>query len=254
MLGFAAPPPLTGRARSTRSLHRPFTPLCTQAPPTKPKSRPNVSAPTATTYNDGRLALATIALFRRAMRPYVGWTSPRAGYSGFVEECRMLMARVGPAEQQRVVRKTLDMLFVAPYGSTAFKTAFAHPQLNARITPAVFQWLVGPCETNRPPEGGWGVKIDKCRFLDESGCKGLCVNMCQQPTQNYFTDVLGLPVRMTPDYEDKSCQMTFGVAPLPLEDDPAISGECFVDCKMSGSVKQRDATCYVTGQPNKNKR
>lgn len=163
----------------------------------------------------------------------------------------MLMARVGPAEQQRVVRRTLDTLFVAPAGPHTFRRWFADPWLNSRITPMVFEWLVGPCENNRPPEGGFGVKIEKCRFLDESGCKGLCVNMCQQPTQSYFTDVLGLPVRMTPDYDDKSCQMTFGVRPLPVADDPALSGDCFVDCKMSGTVKQRDATCYVHGGPVK---
>lgn len=161
----------------------------------------------------------------------------------------MLMARVGPAGQQRVVRRTLDMLFFAPHGPAAFTKYFVNPRLNSMVTPAFFQWLVGPCESNRPPEGGWGVKIEKCRFLDESGCKGLCVNMCQQPTQSYFTDVLGLPVRMTPDYDDKSCQMTFGVKPLPLAEDPALSGDCFVDCKMSGSIKQRDATCYVNGGP-----
>lgn len=161
----------------------------------------------------------------------------------------MLMARVGPAEQQRVVRRTLDTLFSAPSGPAIFRKRFANPWLNSRITPLFFHWLVGKCENNVPPEGGFGVKIEKCRFLDESGCKGLCVNMCQQPTQNYFTDVLGLPVRMTPDYDDKSCQMTFGVQPLPAAQDPALSGDCFVDCKMSGTVKQRDVTCYVNGGP-----
>ena len=110
----------------------------------------------------------------------------------------------------------------------------------------VFSWLVGPCETNRPPEGGFGVKIEKCRFLEASSCKGLCVNMCQQPTQSYFTEMLGLPVRMTPDYETLGCQMTFGVRPLPLEEDPAITGDCFTNCKMSSSVKLRDTTCYVS--------
>lgn len=188
-------------------------------------------------------------MFRRAMRPTVGWQSPRRGYAGFVEECRMLLARVGPAEQQAAVRRTLDTLFGAPVGTALFRRYFAQAPLNAAITPVFFSWLVGPCATNRPPEGGYGVRIEKCRFLEESGCKGLCVNMCQQPTQNFFTDVLGLPVRMTPDYEDFSCQMTFGVAPLPLEDDPAITGDCFTECKMSGSVRQRgDKTCYVQGK------
>lgn len=240
MAAFLTPSPISfpGPPRHF-SAHSPRARLSTQdVSQTKPSSQ-----------RDGPFALAAIALFRRAMRPSIGWQSPRPGYDGFVEECRMLMARVGPAEQQRVVRRTLDTLFAAPTGSNMFRKRFAKPRLNSRITPLFFHWLVGKCESNVPPEGGFGVKIEKCRFLDESGCKGLCVNMCQQPTQSYFTDVLGLPVRMTPDYDDKSCQMTFGVEPLPAAEDPALSGDCFADCKMSGAVKQRDVTCYVHGGP-----
>lgn len=159
----------------------------------------------------------------------------------------MLLARKGPVEQQRIVFNTLDTLFQAPHGPNTFRRFFSDkPGLNARLTPMFFSWLVGPCETNQPEEGGHGVFIEKCRFLDETGCKGLCVNMCQQPTQRYFTDVLGLPVRMTPDYEEKSCQMTFGVQPLPIAEDPAVTGDCLVNCKMTGPVKKRSAdACYV---------
>lgn len=182
------------------------------------------------------------------MQPEIGWRSRREGYTGFVEECRMLLARKGPAAQQRIVFHTLNTLFQAPHGPRVFRKWFAsRPGINAAITPQFFAWLVGPCSNNRPEEGGYGVLIEKCRFLDESGCKGLCVNMCQQPTQRYFTEVLGLPVRMTPNYEDKSCQMTFGVVPLPIEDDPAVTGDCLTDCKMSSDIKRRSVdTCYVT--------
>jgi Beta-carotene isomerase D27-like, C-terminal len=73
--------------------------------------------------------------------------------------------------------------------------------------------------------------------------------MCQQPTQEFFTTQLGLPLRMTPDFETKSCQMTFGLAPLPLSEDPAFTGGCLEGCKMSGQFKPdataEDAACYV---------
>jgi len=209
---------------------------------------PDISVDQKSSYNDGPFALAGIEIFRSLMRADIGWKSPRSGYDGLIEECRMLIARKGPEEQQRVVAKSLSKMFVAPRGPELFRKYFSHkPEMNALITPLVFSWLVGPCKTNRPPEGGYGVLIDKCRFLEESGCKGLCVNMCQQPTQKYFTSTLGLPVRMTPNYDDLSCQMTFGVDPLPLEEDKALSGGCFENCKMSGSVKKRaQKTCYVT--------
>jgi hypothetical protein len=62
-----------------------------------------------------------------------------------------------------------------------------------------------------------------------------------QPTQQFFTETLGLPVRMTPDFETKACQMSFGVAPLPLEEDPAHQSGCLAGCKMSGSFEPTDA-------------
>lgn len=209
---------------------------------------PDVSVERSSEVVDGPFGRFAIAQLRRVMSLQIGWSSPRDGYNGFVEECRMLLARKDPAEQQQIVFNTLNALFQAPYGPRTFRHLFSDkPGLNARITPLFFSWLVGPCSNNRPDEGGYGVYIEKCRFLDETGCKGLCVNMCQQPTQKYFTEVLGLPVRMTPNYEDKSCQMTFGVNPLPVAEDPAITGDCFVTCKMSGSFKKRGTdACYAT--------
>lgn len=209
---------------------------------------PDVSVEKSSDIDDGPLGRFAIATFRRVMQPEIGWKSRRDGYDGFVEECRMLLARATPEEQQRVVFRTLNTLFQAPYGPETFRRFFANmPWLNSQITPLFFKWLVGPCYANLPEDGGYGVYIEKCRFLDESGCKGLCVNMCQQPTQRYFTDVLGLPVRMTPNYDDSSCQMTFGIPPLPMEDDPAVTGDCLSGCKMSPVINRAaSSTCYST--------
>lgn len=49
-------------------------------------------------------------------------------------------------------------------------------------------WLVGECELEETeletPQGTtevWNsvVKIKKCRYLESSGCTGMCVNMCK---------------------------------------------------------------------------
>jgi hypothetical protein len=40
------------------------------------------------------------------------------------------------------------------------------------------------------------------RYLENSGCVGMCVNMCKIPTQDFFTNDFGLPLTMTPS---KSC-------------------------------------------------
>lgn len=57
---------------------------------------------------------------------------------------------------------------------------------------------------------------------------------------------------MTPNFETKECQMTFGLAPLDPAADPAFQGGCIEGCKMAGSFKPdrsqvADATptCYA---------
>lgn len=47
-----------------------------------------------------------------------------------------------------------------------------------------------------PAEGGTrvlrsAVKIQKCRYLETSGCVGMCVNLCKVPTQYFFNEELG---------------------------------------------------------------
>lgn len=129
-----------------------------------------------TTYKDGAYGRACIAYLRASLRPLVGWQSPRKGYDGLVEECRMLMVRTNSFEQRKQITEMLQRIFLAPIGPKLFRTFFAHnPQLNANLTSVYFQWLVGPATRKDPEEGGAGVHIEKCRFLEESGCKGLSV-------------------------------------------------------------------------------
>ena len=60
-------------------------------------------------------------------------------------------------------------------------------EVNAAITQKFFAWLVGPLEVQEAEieyEGQkqtWksGVQIKKCRYLEQSGCKGMCINMCK---------------------------------------------------------------------------
>lgn len=226
--------------------------MATIAPrPTRPpvaKSSPSPSSSADAEAPDGPYARVCISLLRRVLRTRTKIRSPRPGYTGLVEECRTLLAKSGPGEQQSIVESLLHAAVIPPVGIFLFRNLFAHrPAFNAALTPLAFSWLVGPAETNRPPEGGHGVIIEKCRFLEEANCKGLCVNMCQQPVQNLFTDTLGLPLRMTPDYETNSCQMAFGVKPLLVDEDPAASGECLATCKMAGAYRKLHTAdkCYI---------
>ena len=100
-------------------------------------------------------------------------------------------------------------------------------------------------------------------YLAESGCVGMCVNLCKAPVQTFFTEQLGMPLTMSPNFEDLSCEMAracsvcdsthawwweegracdprarnprrisqiFGAAPPALEDDDALRAPCLTAC------------------------
>jgi hypothetical protein len=107
--------------------------------------------------------------------------------------------------------------------------------LNAWFATQMFEWLVGPCEVIEAeidlPDGTVrlqpsGVQIQKCRYLADSGCVGLCVNLCKVPTQTFFTEKFGIPLTMTPNFEDLSCKMVFGQPFPPAENDAAHQQPC----------------------------
>ena len=66
-------------------------------------------------------------------------------------------------------------------------------EVNAAITQKFFAWLVGPLEVKEVEvefEGKaqtWksGVQISKCRYLEQSGCKGMCINMCKVGSHSF---------------------------------------------------------------------
>lgn len=149
------------------------------------------------------------------------------------------------------------------------------------------------------------VHIKKCRYLESSGCVGMCINMCkvrwwtaqgrrrrrlaasklllaacvctedssagilgcglhphnspvsaprctvaapthtypaavvlllQVPTQNFFTDDFGLPLTMKPDFQTLSCDMIFGQAPPPIEQDEAYGQSCLSQCTLAKGI------------------
>lgn len=54
--------------------------------------------------------------------------------------------------------------------------------------------------------------------------------MCKAPVQTFFTEELGMPLTMKPNFEDYSCEMIFGLAPPPLEEDEVMQASCLGDC------------------------
>lgn len=181
-------------------------------------------------------------LFRQALVQKLGEDAPEPGFDGIITLTRRLSHRFSdPRDSQTLVRTILVSLF-PPGLLPAFKVMFARPfpafsqWLNALVTAQACQWLMGPSEVSdvELDDGSriksQGVKVERCRVLEQSGCASVCVNCCKLPTQEFFAKEMGLDLRMTPNYEDFSCQFNFGQKPLPPEKDEALLSPCFQQC------------------------
>ena len=111
-------------------------------------------------------------------------------------------------------------------------------ELNAWFATQLFEWLVGPCQVTATPitqangttaQQNSCVHIQKCRYLEQSGCVGMCINMCKLPTQDFFTREFGIPVTLNPNFEDLSCDMIFGQIPPPLSTEEIYHQPCLTE-------------------------
>ncbi|MCM1984588.1 beta-carotene isomerase domain-containing protein [Lyngbya confervoides] len=189
-------------------------------------------------YRDNWFDRLFIRLFSRKIAVALGEQTQQAGYDGFVDLSQRIMAGRSPQEQQQLVGVVLRSLVPAPvlWGvRTFFSPTPLVCELNAWFATRLFEWLVGPC-TVQPaqvttPSGAAReqksmVKIERCRYLDQSGCVAMCINMCKLPTQEFFTRDFGIPVTLTPNFEDFSCEMVFGSAPPPLQSEAIATQPC----------------------------
>eukprot|EP00803_Ostreobium_quekettii_P006358 evm.model.scf_70EXC.3 EVM.evm.TU.scf_70EXC.3 scf_70EXC:52044-56663(-) len=163
-------------------------------------------------------------------------------YDAIIDLTRKLNAKYPePRDTQLATVKLLGRLFPSwlPGAFAAILSKNipkASCRLNAWFTAFFCQWLMGPSEVNDVDvDGGQvgvkqGVKIERCRYLEETGCAAICINSCKIPTQEFFAKNMGLPLTMTPDYNDFSCQFSYGLTPGPESEDEALSTPCFQQC------------------------
>jgi len=189
-------------------------------------------------YDDNLIDRLFIWIFSRKMAQTIGVETKIKGYDGFVDLSKQIMQGRNAEEQQLIVAQVLKSL-VPSQALWGIRTFFAPTRLvcvlNAWFAAHLFEWLVGPCEvaeteinladgTVRSQPSA--VNIKKCRYLVDSGCVGMCVNMCKAPTQKFFTEKFGIPLTMTPNFENLSCKMIFGQVPLSAEEDPDYHQPC----------------------------
>lgn len=201
-----------------------------------------------TTYHDTFFDQLFIRLFSRKMAKAMGTHIRQPGYDGFVDLSQQIMQGRNSQQQQQLVAVVLQSLVPAPV-LWGIRTFFSPTQLvcelNAWFAAQLFEWLVGPCEVQAAEVGTASgqtrqqhsaVHIKKCRYLEQSGCVGMCVNMCKLPTQQFFTEKFGIPLTMTPNFDDFSCSMVFGQAPPPLETEEVYHQPCLDSCTMAASA------------------
>ena len=181
------------------------------------------------------------------MAKALGQQVSQSGYDGFVALSKKITHGRNAQQQQALVAVVLQSLVPAQV-LWLIRNLFSPTQLvcelNAWFATQLFEWLVGPCdvvevdvpheETTRQQRSG--VHIQKCRYLEQSQCVGLCVNMCKLPTQRFFTEKFGIPLTMTPNFEDMSCEMVFGQMPPPLETEDVAQQPCLSTCPSKLTV------------------
>lgn len=198
-------------------------------------------------YVPGPLDDIFLKIFRSKMAEEVGWDSPKPGYDGLVDIAKKLLLQYRSGEEtERATVRVLRSLFpswllplfkqiVAPFGDG--KPA---AMLCAQVTIATCQWLMGKCtitevelaDGSKIPSG---VLVQKCKYLDETKCAGICIHTCKLPTQAFMNGDMGVRLTMEPNYENFSCQFNFGVDPPPAAEDPALKTPCLAVCPTAAS-------------------
>lgn len=216
------------------------------------RARPPSSDPlggTMTQYNDNVFDWMLIAVFRAVMSGVAKWQSPLPfwgpqAYDGMLEVSHAMQWKRGLQETEDQSMSVIDGL-LPEEGKQRFRQALKRDkfgtEINAWITAVFFPFMVGECEVEERrkdevpviPDGeAWdcAVKIKKCRWLERSGCVGMCAGLCKRPMQRMFGDVLGMPLSMEPNVEDLSCTMVFGKDPVPWTEDDLKDTPCFSTC------------------------
>ncbi|KAM1357031.1 hypothetical protein ACFX13_031800 [Malus domestica] len=158
----------------------------------------------------------------------------KSGYESLVEAATVASRKFNPEKQRELVLQALDTAFPKPVFSllrTILPESKFAREYFAIFTTIFFAWLVGPCEVKESEINGRKEKnvvyIKKCRFLEESNCVGMCLNMCKVPSQSFIKTSLGTPVNMVPNFDDMSCEMIFGQNPPEISNDPALKQPCY---------------------------
>ncbi|GMH28002.1 hypothetical protein Nepgr_029845 [Nepenthes gracilis] len=232
-----------------------FILLCSSTQPNSATEAGSASGPDS---KPGLLDNLFLNLFRKKMVEEIGWDSKKPGYDGLIEVANRLMIGRTNSETNDAAVRILRSLFppfllelyrmlITPIGGGRLAAMMV-----ARVTALTCPWLMGPCMVNsiNHPDGSScksGVFVERCKYLVESKCVGICVNTCKLPTQTFFKDYMGIPLLMEPNFSDYSCQFNFGVPPPPTENDGTLKEPCLEICPNAS--RRREAISKTNAKP-----
>ena len=164
---------------------------------------PEDAAPSYEDIDNFPLNKVFFTLFRKKVSENVGYDSPVEGYEGLMEVTRVLNTKFKSREEITAVSKAVLVSLFPSWLPPAFRVMFAQPFpefslfMNAWVTALCCQWLMGKTTVNEVQvldEDGKttrmvpGVKVERCRYLEEAGCAAVCMNSCKFPTQEFFKE------------------------------------------------------------------
>ncbi|KAG8389571.1 hypothetical protein BUALT_Bualt02G0243000 [Buddleja alternifolia] len=211
-------------------------------------------------YSPGVLDDTFLNVFRSRMAQEIGWDSEKPGYDGLIDVAHHIMIGRSNSEATeaavRILRSLFPPLLLELYKMLISPIAGGEVAavMVARVTALSCQWLMGRCTVNSvdlPNGSSWssGVFVEKCKYLEESKCVGVCINTCKLPTQTFFKEYMGVPLVMEPNFSDYSCQFKFGVLPPPPEDDNALKEPCLQICPTANRRKEVNSSMEVSKCP-----
>ncbi|XP_019188281.1 PREDICTED: beta-carotene isomerase D27, chloroplastic isoform X2 [Ipomoea nil] len=210
--------------RTTTKRHH--LPLLIRAVVAKPADNNNNNSNTKTTlsssssnvYHDTWFDRLAINHLSHCVKAVTGVRSSKSGYDGLVEITRAVFHNFDSTQQQSLIIQALH-----------------------KAIPNPILMLVKEAEFNGRREKNV-VHIQKCRFLEETNCVGMCTNLCKMPSQTFIKNSMGMPVNMVPNFENMSCEMIFGQDPPSTSHDPAMMQPCY---KLCNSKKKHHNNCIT---------
>ena len=197
--------------------------------------RPLTSLPNVTfVESPWEKALLFFTRQRYAVHAETHYKSKERGITGLLAEMLVLARKSDVDTQKNAVLFTLRDLMtpLLPPFYRFFVTQKPWQDFSTSVVaPIVFGYLVGPSTVNRRSDGQLGgLVVHRCKFLQDSGCKGLCLHSCKLPAQELFQEDLGVPLSVMPNFQTLECQWSWGQEPLLPTQDPKWPKGCLPDC------------------------